>query len=68
MRIELHIPGNYIIINKIAYMRYGIYNTLVFYETYDNEKKTILFDGILNLNEIIIKLEETIKKEDEQND
>lgn len=63
MKITFSNGNDYITINEIRYCNSGHkFDTMVYYDNYGGEK-SILFDGCLNLDEIIIQLEDLFKSE-----
>ncbi len=68
MKITFSNGNEYITINEISYWNFGHkFDTMVYYDNY-GEEKSILFNGCLNLDEIIIQLEDLFKSEVEWNE
>lgn len=55
MKIEIHTKDEFIEIEKISYINYSGKQTMVYYDDYC-EKKTLLLDGWLCLNQICAKI------------
>mgnify|MGYP003300503358 CR=1 FL=1 len=55
MKIEIHTKNELIEIEKISYINYSGKQTMVYYDYY-YEKKTLLLDGWLSLEQICDKL------------
>ena len=65
MEITFSNGKDYITINEIRYSNYGqfdTFDTMVYYDNY-GEEKSILFNGCLSLDEIIIQLDNLFKSE-----
>ena len=61
MKIEIHTKDEFIEIEKISYINYGGKETMVYYNDYC-EKKTLLLDGWLCLNQICDKIVQDVLK------
>ena len=55
MKIEIHTKNEFIEIEKISYINFSGKQTMVYYVDY-YEKKTLLLDGWLCLNQICAKI------------
>lgn len=63
MKITLSKKEDFITINEVRYFNFGVkFDTMVCYDNYGVEK-TIMFNGCLSIDEIIIQLNELIDKE-----